>query len=112
MGGWPQPALIEVLVDVYGIGEVQVLVPLLRASERLIHQTSVKALCSFTSKRGDLDMRFTPALSALDSMQGQRIAALMTGAYHAPVIYGTHSSTIVTVSPSGTLARINSRSSA
>jgi protein ImuA len=31
MGGWPQPALIEVLVDVYGIGEVQVFVPLLRA---------------------------------------------------------------------------------
>lgn len=31
MGGWPQPALIELLVDVYGIGEVQVLVPLLQA---------------------------------------------------------------------------------
>lgn len=30
-GGWPQPALIEVLVDVYGIGEVQVLSPLVRA---------------------------------------------------------------------------------
>lgn len=31
MGGWPQPALIEVLVDVHGIGEVQVLLSLLRA---------------------------------------------------------------------------------
>jgi protein ImuA len=31
VGGWPHPALIEVLVDVYGIGEVQLLVPLLRA---------------------------------------------------------------------------------
>jgi protein ImuA len=31
VGGWPHPALIEVLVDAYGIGEVQLLVPLLRA---------------------------------------------------------------------------------
>lgn len=31
MGGWPQPALIELLVDVHGIGEMQVLVSLLRA---------------------------------------------------------------------------------
>jgi cell division inhibitor SulA/protein ImuA len=29
-GGWPTPALIEVLTDVYGIGELQLLLPLLR----------------------------------------------------------------------------------
>jgi protein ImuA len=29
-GGWPHPALIEVLVDAYGIGELHLLLPLLR----------------------------------------------------------------------------------
>lgn len=29
-GGWPQPALIELLLDVYGIGELQLMFPLLR----------------------------------------------------------------------------------
>jgi protein ImuA len=28
-GGWPTPALIEILIDVYGIGELQLLLPLL-----------------------------------------------------------------------------------
>src|SRR5688572_3435128 len=31
-GGWPQPAMIEMLTDVYGIGELQLVLPLLRAS--------------------------------------------------------------------------------
>lgn len=30
VGGWPHPALIEILVDVYGIGELQLLLSLLR----------------------------------------------------------------------------------
>jgi protein ImuA len=30
-GGWPVPALLEILTDLYGIGELQVIVPLLRA---------------------------------------------------------------------------------
>jgi protein ImuA len=30
LGGWPTPALIEVLIDIYGIGELQLLTPLLR----------------------------------------------------------------------------------
>jgi protein ImuA len=30
-GGWPVPALLEVLTDLYGIGELQVILPLLRA---------------------------------------------------------------------------------
>lgn len=29
-GGWPAPALIELLTDVYGIGELQIIIPLLR----------------------------------------------------------------------------------
>ena len=37
---------------------------------------SVRALCAFTSKRGDLDLRFTPAPSALEGIAGhQRVAA-------------------------------------
>lgn len=32
-GGWPQPAMIEVLTDVYGIGELQLILPLLRTLE-------------------------------------------------------------------------------
>jgi protein ImuA len=30
-GGWPAPAFIEILTDVYGIGEIQVILPLLRS---------------------------------------------------------------------------------
>lgn len=30
-GGWPTPALIEVLTDTYGIGELQLIMPLLRS---------------------------------------------------------------------------------
>ena len=30
-GGWPRPALIELLVDSYGIGELQLLLPLFRS---------------------------------------------------------------------------------
>lgn len=30
-GGWPKPAMIELLTDVYGIGELQLILPLLRA---------------------------------------------------------------------------------
>jgi protein ImuA len=31
VGGWPQPALIEILIDAYGIGELRMLLPLLRS---------------------------------------------------------------------------------
>jgi protein ImuA len=30
LGGWPTPSLIEILIDLYGIGELQLLIPLLR----------------------------------------------------------------------------------
>jgi DNA excision repair protein ERCC-2 len=35
---------------------------------------SVRALCEFGAKRGDLDMRFTPAPSAEEGMAGHRVA--------------------------------------
>jgi protein ImuA len=31
LGGWPHPALIEILIDAYGIGELRMLLPLLRS---------------------------------------------------------------------------------
>lgn len=37
---------------------------------------AVRALCEFTAKRGDLDLRFTPAPTALEGIEGhQRVAA-------------------------------------
>jgi len=37
---------------------------------RMPHAVAVRALCAFTAKCGDLDLRFTPSPSALDGMQG------------------------------------------
>lgn len=37
---------------------------------------AVRALCDFTAKRGDLDLRFTPSPSALEGMAGHRAVAL------------------------------------
>lgn len=52
----------------------------------MTYAVSVKALCSFTAKRGDLDTRFTPAPSALEGMQGHRIVATRRGGgYQAEV---------------------------
>ena len=36
---------------------------------------AVRALCDFTAKRGDLDLRFTPSPSALEGMAGHRVVA-------------------------------------
>src|SRR5688572_4505042 len=33
-GGWPTPALLEILTDVHGIGELQLILPLLRTLTR------------------------------------------------------------------------------
>jgi protein ImuA len=41
-GGWPIPTLMEVLTDVYGIGEMQLIMPLLTG---LIHQTESALVC-------------------------------------------------------------------
>lgn len=37
---------------------------------------AVRALCDFTAKQGDLDLRFTPSPSALEGMAGHRMVAL------------------------------------
>ncbi|MFM8767681.1 MAG: hypothetical protein ACKOD9_07900, partial [Rubrivivax sp.] len=37
------------------------------------YTVSVRSLCEFTAKRGDLDRRFSPAATALEGLQGQSI---------------------------------------
>ncbi len=43
------------------------------------YTVSVRALCEFTAKRGDLDRRFTPAATALEGLQGQQTVAQRRG---------------------------------
>jgi DNA excision repair protein ERCC-2 len=43
------------------------------------YPVSVRALCNFTSKRGDLDIRYTPAPSAQEGMEGHKIVASRRG---------------------------------
>ena len=44
------------------------------------HTVAVRALCEFTAKRGDLDLRFTPAPSAQEGMAGHAVVAAPPGA--------------------------------
>ena len=51
-----------------------------------MYAVSVKALCSFTAKGGDLDTRFTPAPSASDGIHGHQLVAARRGqSYKAEV---------------------------
>ena len=43
---------------------------------------AVRALCDFTAKRGDLDLRFTPSPSALEGMAGHRVVAQRRPAHY------------------------------
>ncbi|HLX02123.1 MAG TPA: ATP-dependent DNA helicase, partial [Trinickia sp.] len=53
---------------------------------------AVRALCEFTAKRGDLDLRFTPAPTALEGIAGHAtVAARRASAYEAEItLTGTH----------------------
>ena len=44
------------------------------------YTVSVRELCEFTAKRGDLDRRFTPSATALEGIQGQQTVAQRRGA--------------------------------
>jgi len=44
------------------------------------YTVSVRELCEFTAKHGDLDRRFTPSATALEGMQGQQTVAQRRGA--------------------------------
>ena len=39
------------------------------------YTVAVRALCEFTAKRGDLDLRFTPAPTAQEGMAGHALVA-------------------------------------
>ncbi|MDI1274896.1 ATP-dependent DNA helicase, partial [Polaromonas sp.] len=43
---------------------------------------AVRALCDFTAKQGDLDLRFTPSPSALEGMAGHRMVAMRRPAHY------------------------------
>jgi len=43
---------------------------------------AVRTLCDFTSKRGDLDLRFTPSPSSIEGMIGHRIVAMRRPAHY------------------------------
>jgi DNA excision repair protein ERCC-2 len=43
------------------------------------YQVAVRALCEFTAKQGDLDLRFTPSPSALEGMAGHALIASRRG---------------------------------
>jgi Rad3-related DNA helicase len=43
------------------------------------YSLSVRALCEFTAKRGDLDRRFTPSATALEGLKGQGLVASRRG---------------------------------
>lgn len=44
-------------------------------AERLSYSIAVRALCEFTAKCGDLDLRFTPSPTALEGIAGHRTVA-------------------------------------
>lgn len=52
----------------------------------MTYTVAVRELCEFTAKQGDLDLRFTPAPTALEGMAGHAVAASRRGAgYEAEV---------------------------
>lgn len=52
----------------------------------MTYAVAVRELCEFTAKQGDLDLRFTPAPTALEGMAGHAVAAARRGkGYRAEV---------------------------
>lgn len=58
---------------------------------------AVRALCEFTARAGDLDLRFTPAPTALEGMEGHRLVASRRGKdYEAEIsLSGQHQNLLV-----------------
>src|SRR6188472_3197517 len=61
------------------------------------YTVAVRTLCEFAAKRGDLDLRFTPAPTSREGMQGHaEVAARRGGAYRAEVpLEGEHGDLLV-----------------
>jgi DNA excision repair protein ERCC-2 len=56
------------------------------SESRLKYVVAVRALCAFTAKHGDLDLRFTPSPSAQEGMAGHALVASRRGGdYQAEV---------------------------
>ena len=51
----------------------------LLAGAAVVYTVSVRSLCEFTAKRGDLDRRFTPSATALEGIKGQQTVAARRG---------------------------------
>jgi hypothetical protein len=74
------PALPD--ADVPALGEA--------ASPAWTYTVSVRELCEFTAKRGDLDRRFTPSATALEGLMGQGLVAQRRGAdYETEIVLET-----------------------
>ncbi|MCO4877711.1 ATP-dependent DNA helicase [Paraburkholderia caribensis] len=58
----------------------------------MTYVVAVRTLCEFTARRGDLDLRFTPAPSALEGIAGhQAVTARRASGYEAEItLTGTH----------------------
>jgi DNA excision repair protein ERCC-2 len=68
--------------DVPALGEA--------ASPAWTYTVSVRELCEFTAKRGDLDRRFTPSATALEGLMGQGLVAQRRGAdYETEIVLET-----------------------
>ena len=53
----------------------------------MTYTVAVRALCDFTAKRGDLDLRFTPAPSAVEGIAGHAVVVARRGAqYQSEVV--------------------------
>jgi len=50
-----------------------------RVHRLLTYTVAVRALCEFTAKTGDLDLRFTPSPTALEGMEGHALVAARRG---------------------------------
>ena len=63
----------------------------------MIYVVAVRALCAFTAKHGDLDLRFTPSPSAQEGMAGHAVVASRRGeGYQSEVtLQGTYKELLV-----------------
>ena len=51
-------------------------------SDPQTYEVAVRALCEFTAKQGDLDLRFTPSPTALEGMAGHAVIASRRGEHY------------------------------
>ena len=58
----------------------------------MTYMVAVRAMCEFTARRGDLDLRFTPAPTSLEGMAGHvTVAGRRANGYETEItLTGTH----------------------